>query len=180
MKTFVDFRGRENPLRLGLVVGLVFGFVNLALTWLNPLQDDNPGVLLGFYGPMFLVWSVISFRAARSTGRLRSGVVAGMVVAFATFSVFSVVNLVRVNLFLHQLTGRADWQDMMTRFRTSGSESLRQFVNLDYIEGTLFKLGAATSVGMVFGALGGTLGRLTRGRAIRTGSRSREGSFSAR
>jgi len=67
-------RLNKNPLLLGLGIGLVFGSVDLVLTWLYPLEDDSPGVLLRFYGPMFLVWMLVSFRAARVTGRLSSGV----------------------------------------------------------------------------------------------------------
>ncbi|SRR6266540_638299 len=158
----------ENPLLLGLVVGLVFGSVDLLLTWLYPVEDDSPGVLLRFYGPMFLVWIVVSFRVARGTGRLSSGVVAGMTVAFATFCAFVLLNFLRVNLFLNQLTDRPDWQNMMMRFREGGSGRLRLFVNLDYIKGTPFKIGAATAVGAAMGTFGGLLGRLTSGRIIRT------------
>ncbi len=93
-------RVSNTPLLLGLVVGLVFGSVNSIFTWLDPLEDDTPGVLLRFYGPMFFVWALASFRAARRSGRLLSGVTAGMVVAFATFCVFDVLVLLRVNLSL--------------------------------------------------------------------------------
>jgi hypothetical protein len=161
-------RLNKNPLLLGLGIGLVFGSMDLVLTWLYPLEDDSPGVLLRFYGPMFLVWMLVSFRAARVTGRLSSGVAAGMGVAFATFCVFVLLNFLRVNLFLNQLTGRDDWQNMMLRFRTSGSESLRLFVNLDYIKGTPFKIGVATAFGAALGTLGGSLGRLTRTRTVGT------------
>ena len=41
---------------------------------------------------------------------------------------FDVLNLVRVNLFLYYLTGRADWQSMMARFRASEFDSVRAFV----------------------------------------------------
>jgi hypothetical protein len=108
---------------MGLIAGLVFGCTDLVLTWLNPVEDDSLFVLLRFYGPMFLVWSVIAFNAARSAGRLRSGVAAGMAVAFATFSVFVVLNFLRVNLFLYELTDRPDWQSMMMRFRASGAQA---------------------------------------------------------
>jgi len=77
-------RGIENLLLAGGVVGFVFGIVDLILTFFNPLEDDTPEQLLLFYGPMFLVWIVISFQAARRTGTLSSGVVAGMSVAFTT------------------------------------------------------------------------------------------------
>lgn len=159
------WRSSRRPLLVGLVAGLVFGGADLVLTWLNPVGDDSPLVLLRFYGPMFLVWGVIAFNATRSAGRVRAGVVAGMVVAVATFSVFVVLNFLRVNLFLDELTARADWQSMMMRFRASGLDNLRLFVNLDYLRGTPFKIAAATTFGAVFGGLGGVLGWLTRARA---------------
>jgi hypothetical protein len=84
------------------------------------VEDDSPTVLLRFYGPMFLVWSTIAFNAARGAGRWRPGIVAGMVVAFATFAVVIVVNFLRVNLFLHELVARGDWEGLMARFRASG------------------------------------------------------------
>ena len=109
--------GIKNLLLAGGVVGFVFGIVDLILTFFNPLEDDTPEQLLLFYGPMFLVWIVISFQAARRTGTLSSGVAAGMSVAFTTFCVFVVFNFLRVNLFLNQLTERADWQNMDTQAR---------------------------------------------------------------
>ena len=97
------------------------------------------------------------------------GGVAGMVVAFATFAVFIALNFLRVNLFLYELTDRTDWQSMMMRFRASGAESLRLFVNLDSLRGTPFKIVAATAFGAMFGLLGGTLGWLMRAQAdVRT------------
>jgi len=166
-KTELQMSGIKKLLLAGGVVGFVFGIVDLILTFFNPLEDDTPEQLLLFYGPMFLVWIVISFQAARRTGTLSSGVAAGMSVAFTTFCVFVVFNFLRVNLFLNQLTERADWQNMMLRFRTSGSESLRLFVNLDYIKGTPFKILVATAIGTAMGAFGGSLGWLSRER--RTG-----------
>ena len=158
----------NTPLLLGLIVGLVFGSVNLVFTWLDPLEDDTPGALLRFYGPMFLVWALASFRAARRSGRLSSGVTTGMAVAFATFCVFDVLVLLRVNLFLNELTGRADWQNMVMRFRASDSDSLRLFVNLDYLKGAPLKIGVTAAIGAVMGAIGGSLGRLSRGRTVET------------
>jgi hypothetical protein len=158
----------EDALFLGFIVGLVFGLWDLVVTWFRPLEDDTSGVLLRFYGPMFLLWMLVSFRAALRTGRVSSGLVAGMAVAFGTFCVFVVLNSLRVNLFLEQLTGRPDWQNMMVRFRASGSESLRLFVNLDYLKGMPFKVGFATALGGAMGSLAGGMARLSRQRAIKT------------
>ena len=156
----------NDTLVLGLIVGLVFGSVNLIYTWLYPLEDDTPGALLGFYGPMFFVWALASFQAARRSGRLSSGVTTGLTVAFVTFLVFELLILLRVNLFLNELTARADWQNMMRRFQASNFNSLRLFVNVDYIKGAPFKLGVACVIGAFMGSIGGLVGRLRHERAI--------------
>ena len=62
----------ENALLLGFIVGLVFGLWNVVLTWLRPLEDDTPAVLLRFYGPMLLTWMLVAFRAARRSGSSRN------------------------------------------------------------------------------------------------------------
>lgn len=155
------WRSSRHALLVGLIVGLVFGFVNLLFTWLYPLADDTPGALLRFYGPMFFVWALASFRAAWRTGRLLSGVTTGLTIAFATFLAFDLLILVRVNVFLNELTGRADWQNLMTRFQASDVDSLRLFVNLDYLTGAPLKLGVSCAIGATMGAIGGLLGQLT-------------------
>ncbi len=157
---------RSGPLLLGLIIGLVFGLVNLVFTWLYPLEDDTPGALLRFYAPMFVLWAVASFRAARRSGRLLSGITTGVTVAFATLVVFYLLVLLRVNLFLNQLTGRADWQDMTRRFEASGVGGLRLFVNLDYAKGAPFKLAACCAISVCMGVVGGIAGRLTHSRKI--------------
>jgi hypothetical protein len=113
---------------------------------------------------MFFVWALASFRAARRTGRLLSGITTGLIVAFATFLAYDLLILVRVNFFLHELTGRADWQNMMTRFRASDIPSLRLFVNVDYLTGAPLKLGVSCAIGAVMGTIGGFLGQLTHRR----------------
>lgn len=148
------------------MVGLVFGLVDLVFTWLYPLEDDTPGALLRFYGPMFLIWVGASFHAVQRSGRLWSGVTTGLTIAFATFCMFYALNLLRVNLFLNELTGRADWQNLVMRFRASGFDSLRLFVNLDYIKGAPLKIGVAAVIGAVMGTIGGGLGRLTGRRKV--------------
>ena len=156
-----------NPLILGLVIGLAFGCANLLFTWLDPLADDTPAALLRFYGPMFFLWALAAFAAARRTGRLRSGLATGLLVAFGTFVVFDLLILVRVNVFLDQLTTRADWQNMMMRFRESDADSLRSFINVEYAKATPLKLVVSCAIGAVFGFLGGVVGLLMHGRVYR-------------
>ena len=148
------------PLLLGLMVGLAFGAVNLLVTWMYPVADDTPAALLMFYGPMFLLWALAAFRATRRSGRFLSGVTTGMLVAFATFCMFDLLVILRVNLFLSELTGRADWQNMMRRFQASGFDSLRLFINLDYLKGAPLKIATASAIGTIMGAVGGFVGRL--------------------
>jgi hypothetical protein len=155
----------DRPLLLGFVLGLVFGIVDLLFTWVAPLSDDSIPALLRFYGPMFFAWAFVSFRSARRSGRLWSGVTTGFVVAFGTFSMFYVLNLLRVNLFLAELTARADWQNMMQRFRASEFDSLRLFINVDYVKGAPFKIGVASVIGAVMGLIGGTIGRVKSARS---------------
>jgi hypothetical protein len=155
-------RSNSSGLLLGLIVGVVFGSVNLIVTWLDPLKEDTPGALLRFYGPMFLVWAFASFRAARRSGRVSAGLTTGLSVAIATFVAFDLLILLRINLFLDELTGRDDWRYMMMRFRASDFDSLRVFVNLDYVRGAPFKLGVSCAIGVLMGLIGGLVGRLTR------------------
>ena len=157
----VALRLRDRPLRLGFVLGLVFGIINLLFTWVQPLADDSIPALLRFYGPMFFSWGFASFRAVRRSGRLSTGITTGLVVAFGTFCVFSLFNLLRINLFLAELTDRADWQNMMQRFRASEFHSLRSFVNVDYLKGAPFKIAVASLIGAVMGLIGGIVGSLT-------------------
>jgi hypothetical protein len=152
--------------KFGFFAGSVFGVANLLVTWLDPLSDDTPTALLAFYGPMFLIWACAAFVAARRSRRILSGVMAGLTAAFATFIAFDLLILLRVNLFLHQLTGRADWQNMMMRFHASGIESLRTFVNLDYAKQVPLKLVVSCLIGSVMGVIGSFVEPLTRRRDL--------------
>src|SRR4030095_15857736 len=88
-----DRRHLKGALRLGVFLGVAFGAVNLVFRWLFPVSDDTVGALLPVYVPMFSLWAFAAFRAARRDRQLLSGVATGVVVAFATFCVFDVLNL---------------------------------------------------------------------------------------
>jgi hypothetical protein len=143
---------------VGAAVGVVFGTWNLIATWVDPLAEDSPAALLLFYGPMFAIWAVAGFRVQRHSGRLVDAAAAGAVVALATFVVFDVATIARVNLFLDSLTPRADWQNLAQRFEASGYQSFRTFVNSVYATGAPFKILVATVIGAVMGSLGGLVG----------------------
>jgi hypothetical protein len=153
----------RSPPGIGVLLGVLFGSWNVLYSWLYPLADDTPGALLAFYGPMFGVWAVASFLAARRTGKVSSGIATGALVAFVTFCIYDLLVVVRVNLFLDELTGRADWQNLMAQFRASGYESLRAFVNVENVKGAPLKIGVASAIGAVMGVIGGALGRLSQG-----------------
>ena len=156
------WRFNRGLVRAGFIAGLAFGAADLLLTWLDPLGDDTPGALLLFYGPMFALWAVASFVTARRADRFSSGVVAGLTISLPTATVFVAANLLRVNLFFDQLVGRADWQHMLARFEDSGFDSLRLFVNSDYLRGLPFKIAAGTAIGAIMGAAGSALWWLSR------------------
>jgi hypothetical protein len=90
-------------------------------------------------------------------------VVGGIAIAAATSVIFVMLNLVRANLFLDQLVNRADWQNMMMRFKASG-ELLRLFVNVDYIRGAPFKVAVGIALGALTGVAGSAVSWLIRGR----------------
>ncbi len=111
---------------------------------------------------MFASWGLVGFVATRRTGRVLDGVKAGAAVAFVTFVVLFLAVILRVNLFLETMTQRPDWQNMMARFQVSGFESLRAYVNYDYLVGTPFKGLVASMIGAGTGLVGGLFGSLGR------------------
>jgi hypothetical protein len=76
------------PVLLGLILGAGFGLWNLVATRLNPLADDDLVPLLVFYGPMFTIWGIAGFGAARRNGWLLDAVRVGATVAFGLSRTF--------------------------------------------------------------------------------------------
>jgi hypothetical protein len=152
----------SRPAAIGLFLGLAFGLWNLLWTWLAPLAEDTEWALLAFYGPMFIAWAVVAFRDARRTGQFRDGVFAAVVAAFVTFCVLDLLVILRVNLFLNDLTARADWQALMSRFPTSGFASVRGYINYHYVSEAPFKILVASTIGLVMGLIGASVGYTIR------------------
>ena len=50
----IDWWHLKGALRLGVLLGLIFGAVNLVFSWLYPLGDDTIAALLRFDGDVFL------------------------------------------------------------------------------------------------------------------------------
>jgi hypothetical protein len=139
---------------LGALLGTGFGVWNLIGTWIDPLEDDTIAALLTFYGPMFAAWGIAGFVAARRSGRIVDGIRFAAAVAFGTFAVFVAVNLVRINLFFDAVLERADWQNMVARFRASGAGSLRAAINYNYVADAPFKILVASLIGAATGLVG--------------------------
>lgn len=157
----------SRTVRLGFIVGLAFGSVNLLVGWVYPLIADTPATLLAFYGPMFVAWGLAAMQAVQRSGQLASGIATGIAIAFATFLAFDLLVMLCVNLFLTELAGRDDWQNLMVRFRASEIDNLRMFVNVEYLQQTPLKLVAFSTIGALIGMLGGALGQLRHGRIRR-------------
>ena len=147
---------------LGAAVGLVFSAINLIVTVIDPLLDDSPMALLGFYGPMFLIWAVAGYLAYRRSGLLRA-VTVGATVAFATFVIFTLGVILRFNMLLDVISQRDDWRNLLLRYQASGFESLRMYANYEYFTGAPFKMLTASTIGAVMGLMGGLVGRVSRG-----------------
>jgi hypothetical protein len=54
---------------------------------------------------------------------------------------------------------------MMQRFRASEFDSLRMFINLEYLRGAPLKMAFASAIGAFMGIIGGSMGWLASRRA---------------
>jgi len=148
--------------RLGLLLGIVFGTWNLVGTWLDPLADDSAYALLTFFGPMILAWGLAGFISTWQSGRVATGIRVGSTIALVTIFVFDIANLVRVNWFLEAIRFRADWQGLVGRFQASGSDNFRTFANYEWLKGTPLTLILATMFGAATGFVGAIAALLGR------------------
>ena len=146
---------------LGIVLGVVFGAWNVIVSVLNPVMDDTPLALLGFYGPMFGSWGYSGYRAFQRTGRLPHAAGTGALVAFGTFTVFTVIVIARMNVTLDTIVERPDWRNMVRTYADSGFDSFRAYANYVYLTGAPLKIVVASSIGAASGWIGGMVGAAT-------------------
>src|SRR5215470_2254987 len=97
---------KRRTLILGVLLGAAFGLWNLIETLADPLADDSPSALLAFYGPMFAAWGLAGTLAARRDGRVADGVKAAAGLALVSFSVYTLLVMLRINLFLDAMRRR--------------------------------------------------------------------------
>src|SRR5581483_5672271 len=96
-------------------------------------------------------------------GRMRDAIIAGVVIAVSTAVMASLLNLVRVNVFLHDIQNRDDWRNLLARYRASGYPTLRAYANHEYVSGLLSPTSFVVTavIGGMTGAIGGVLRKLT-------------------
>jgi hypothetical protein len=153
-----DVTSNRHLVVIGALLGVAFGIWNLLHSLLFPLAEDTIPALLMFYGPMFTTWGIAAFFATRKTGRIVDDIKAAVTVAVVTGVVFDVMVILRVNFFLHTLTQRLDWQNLMAQFRASGSNSLRGFINYHYATQAPVKILLGATIGACTGLIGALIG----------------------
>ena len=155
--------------QVGVGVGVMCSALALISTAIDPLADDSVPAVALFYLPMFSAWGFVGASAYARKGRLASALASGALVAFVTFVVFHVGQFVRLNVFLDALRGRPDWQRLVSNYAGSGFESFRAYANAFYLREAPFKILAFSTVGAVFGLLGGVVASSLRPRPANAG-----------
>jgi len=150
--------GLVKPWMWGVIIGLVFGIENLVSTAISPLAEDTPALMLTLVTVVLGSWILVGFSAGRRTMRVRDAVLAGVVVATISMSLFGMANWVRVTVFLDVIKDRSDWVGLMDRFHASGAPDLRSFVMSEYSRGNLLSTAVIAGIGGAMGALGGLVG----------------------
>jgi len=149
-----------SPVMLGLAFGAVLGVANLIDTAYEPLSDDSAGAMLTYIAILVGVWTVAALAAGRRRQSFRDAIVAGVLVGGATLAMCNLANYIRVNLFLDAIRDREDWRNLMARYRESHVQSLRVFVNYDYLKATVAVTSLGAAAGCVSGVVGGAINAL--------------------
>jgi hypothetical protein len=154
----------NRDVQIGIALGALFGAWALISTALDPLAADSIPAVALFYFPMFTTWGFAGFRAYRRDHRLTSALRSGTLVAFVTFVAFHIAQFIRINLFLDAIAARLDWTYLVSSYRASGFESLRDYANYFYLREAPFKIFAFSLLGAAFGSIGGIAAHLRRPR----------------
>jgi hypothetical protein len=146
-----------SPLVWGLAIGVLLGTLQLLDTAFEPLSDDSAGVMMGILATLLMLWTLASIAAGLPSRRFRHALTAGVLAGIATMAVIDLTSILRVNIFLDQIRYRDDWTNLVVRFEASGSQSLREYANWEYVRGTPFVLGLGAIAGGISGAIAGLI-----------------------
>jgi signal transduction histidine kinase len=149
-----------SPPAWGLVIGVVLGALQLADTAFEPLSDDTAGAMMRILATMLVLWTLASIAAGRPSRRFRDALVAGALAGVATMAVINLTAILRVNIFLDEIRYRDDWINLVARFEASGSRSLREYANWEYVRATPMVLGLGAVAGGLCGAVAGVVNRM--------------------
>jgi len=147
------------PVTFGAVLGTLLGGGILVSTLVAPLADDTPVLVATMFGVVFLALAVPGFAARRRGGHFVDALQAGGVAGTITFTLFLLLGILRVNLFLDVIRNRSDWQNLVADYAHSDFQSLRGYANFVYAK----QIVAFAVVGVVAGAISGSLGGLLAG-----------------
>jgi hypothetical protein len=100
--------------------------------------------------------------AAARSRRFRGVAINGLLIGVATMAVIYVSSILRINLFLEQISNRADWVNLMARYRASDFHSLRAYANYEYLGSLPVLLALGAVAGGCCGLLGATIRQIAR------------------
>ena len=143
------------PLLVGVTVGSIMGLANLIDTFRRPLSDDTPAMLIAAMASVLVVWAAVAMVATWRTRRLDQAMWCGAIQGIATFAMFHLAAIARLNLFLGAIQSREDWQGLLARFSDSGFHSLRAFANYEYVLIAPLVIAIGALVGWIAGLAGG-------------------------
>ena len=146
-----------SPLAWGLVIGALLGTLQLVDTAVEPLADDSAGAMIGILATMLALWTLASISAGLPSRRFTHALVAGVLAGVATMAVIDLTSILRVNIFLDEIRYRDDWINLVARFEASGSQSLREYANWEYVRGAPIVVGIGAIAGGISGAIAGVI-----------------------
>ena len=145
----------------GVFIGAVFSLWMLIQTLLDPFVEDTVELLIGFFGPMFVLWGFAAFIACRRTGRFVEALKSGLIVSGITTLLFHIAGMLRVNLSLDAVLQRPDWQHLLGHLENSEFQSVRAHANYMFAKQVIPRLLLGTSIGVITACIGGLACKLS-------------------